>query len=57
MLPSFVSVRNKPHRIATDVILRGSKRIIMQPEFPTFCQGNYKSTVALALRTGFVCPL
>lgn len=55
----FIPVRNKPHRVGNmpDLMRRGCKRVIMQPEFPTFCQGDYRSTVALAMRTGIVCPL
>ena len=55
----FIHVRNKPHKVSANpkVMRRSCTRILMQPEFPTFCQGDYRSTVALAMRTGIVCPL
>lgn len=55
----FISVWNKPHKVSHEALLmqRGCTRILMQPEYPTFRQGDYASTVALALRTGIVCPL
>lgn len=30
---------------------------IIRLAYPTFCQGDYRSTLTLAIRTGFVCPL
>lgn len=55
----FIKVRNKAHKVSDNpkVMRRGSHRILMQPEFPAFIQGDYRSTVALAIRTGIVCPL
>lgn len=52
VLPAVIGVLRIPQ-----LMTRPRHRVINPPEFPTFCQGDYRSTVTLALRTGLVCPL